>query len=112
MPSGRTAGHADPVGVDVVLRGVGPQPANGRLDIVNGGGEGIFRSQPIGDGHGDIAVLGQAEAQAVVTLAIAGPEAAAVDAQDRREGTIALLRPGQVELKVLVVGVGVLDARS
>ena len=33
------------------------EPADGRLDVVDGGGERVLRGQAVADGHGDVAVL-------------------------------------------------------
>src|SRR5262249_15755642 len=111
VAAGRPARDADAVGVEVILAGVGPQPAHRLLDVVDGGGERVLRRQPVGHGRRDVALLRQAHAQAVVAVAVAGAEPAAVDAEHRREGAVALFGPGEVELQVLPVRVGVLDVR-
>ena len=69
MSASRTAGDADTIGMDLVLLGVGPQPADSRFDIVDGRRELVLWSQPISHGDSDVALFGQADAQAVVALA-------------------------------------------
>ena len=69
-----------------------------------------FRARPQLVSRMNIALLRQPNAEVVVTLPGARAKAAAVDAQDGRERPDAALGPGQVELEMLVVGIGVLDA--
>ena len=105
----RTSRDADAIRIDLVFLRIGPQPANGRLHVMDGRRELIFRCEAIADRHGDVAMLGQPNAKAVVSLPAAGPEAAAVNAGNRRKRPIASLGPGHVELKVLAVRVRVFD---
>ena len=111
MSAGRTAGHADPLRVDLVLCRIGPQPADGRLGVVDGGRELVLRREAIGDRRRDVAALGELLAERVVRLPLAGAKAAAVNAEDGGQRPVARLRPGQVELQMLVVGIAVLDSR-
>ena len=111
VTTSRTAGDADAVRIDLVFLGIGPQPTNRRLDVMDGSRELVFRRQPITCRGGDVALFGQPDAEAIVALASAGPEAAPVNAEDRWKRTVAHLGAGQVELEVLTVRVGVLDVR-
>ena len=106
MSARGAAGDADPLRIDVVFGGVGPQKADGRLHIMHGGGKRIFRSETVADGDGHVALLGELHAQGVVARAVAGAEAAAMDAEDRGEGAIARLRTSHVQLQMLLVRIG------
>src|SRR5579872_1766172 len=108
MAARGAAGHADAIGVDVVPGGVRAKPPDSRLHVVDGGGERVFRREPVGDRGGDVPAIRELADQAVVSIARAGPEAAAVDAEHGGEGAVAL-RPGDVHLEVLAIGVRVLD---
>src|SRR5206468_2275006 len=48
----READGADAVGVDAVLAGVGAEPADGGLAILDAGGEAVFRGEPVIRGGG------------------------------------------------------------
>ena len=109
MTPGRSARHADPRRVDVIPARVRPQPAHGRLHVVDRGRELVLRREAVRDGRRNITALGEADDQVVIPLAASGPEPAAVDANHRREGALAGLRPREVELHVLAVGAGVDD---
>ena len=110
VPTRRAPGGADAVGIDVVLLGIGPQPADGRLDVVYGGGELVLGGQPIADRHGNVAPFRQLEAEGVVGVAMTGAESAAMDADHGGERTGSVAWAGEVDLQVLVVGIRVLDA--
>src|SRR5262249_5352540 len=84
----------------------------GCLHVVNGCRKWVLRGQAVADRDGDVAVLCQADAQSVVALSAAGAEATAVNADDRRQRTLGGLWPGEVELKVLAVRVGVYQSRT
>jgi len=101
MAAGRVAGHADPVGIDVVRRGVRAQPAQRGLHVVDRGGVGELRRQAVGHRRGGVPVLGEHLAAAVPALALAGAEAAAMDAEDRRGFARRRLGPREVELQRL-----------
>ena len=109
VAAGGTAGGADAGGVDVIFGGVGAQPADGGLAIVHGGGEGEFGGEAVGDGDGDVAVLGEDDAEFVVGVARTGAEAPAVNAEDGGEGAGGVFGAGEIELEVGVVGVGVFE---
>ena len=111
MASRGPAGDADAVGIDVVLLGVGPQPANRRFHVMNRRRELVFRSEPITDCCCNIALLGKPKSESIVTLAGACPESAAMNADNRGERTLAAFGPGQVQLKMLPIGVRVFDVR-
>ena len=101
---------ADAAGIHLVLGRIGPQPTHCRLDVVDGGRELVLGGEPIAHRDSDVALLRQAHAEAVVTLARSGAEAAAVDQHDRRERSCALLGPRQVDLQMLTIGVRVFEA--
>ena len=70
----------------------------------------ILRGQPVAYGRGHEPALSQFQAQRIVSIAMTGPETAAVDAQyDGQEGG-RLLRSREVELQMLGVGIGVFNA--
>jgi hypothetical protein len=79
------AGDADTLWIDVVLSSIRPHPAHRCLAVVDGRRELVLRGEAVGDGDGDVALLGQFDATAVPALAVAGAEAAAVDADHSRE---------------------------
>ena len=91
--------------------GVGPQPADGRLDVVDGRRELVLRGQAVGDGHGDVAVLGEADAQRRRSpRALPARKPPPWMQTTAGNGPSPFFGPGQVQLQVLAVGVGVLDA--
>ena len=112
VATGGSTGDTDAVRVDVIFGGACAQPADGGFTVMDCGGEGIFGRKTVGDGDGDISVLGEVKAELVVSFAGAGAEAAAVDADDGGEGAGGVLGLGEVELEMLVIGVGVFDGAS
>lgn len=109
VSAGGSAGSADAIGIDVVFLGVGSEPADGCLDVVDGGGELVLRSESIADGDGDVAVLGESDALLIVAFAVACSESAAVNADDGRKGAFACFGTCHVELQMLIVRVGIFD---
>ncbi len=110
VSAGRTSRRANAVGVDVVLFRVGSQPAHGRLRVMHCRGELVLGRQPIADSYGDIALLCEFEAQAVIAVAVPGAKSAAVNAHNCRKRPIAGFRPGHIDLQVLIVGIRVFDS--
>src|SRR6185295_18172715 len=86
-------------------------PPNRRFGVVYRGGKLILRRKPITNGHGHEAVLGEGQAKFVITLSGTSAETAAVDAKHGRERTSPVLRPGEIQLKMLLIRVGIFDVR-
>ena len=110
MPAGRAARDADAIRVDVVLLGIGPQPAHRGLGVVDRGRERILGSEPVADRHRDVALLREADALGIVALARCRRGSRRRGCRGRRGRPAADLGPGQVELQMLIVRVRVLDA--
>src|SRR5262249_61417599 len=80
VPARRLADDADLVRVEVVLLGVGPDPADGRLAIVNLRRPGLLRGETVADGDGGVFAVGDVARQAAVAAAaVAAKPGAAVD---------------------------------
>ena len=112
MPAGRITDGADAVGIDVIFFGIEPHPADGGFGIVNGGWELEFGREAIGNRHRDIATARQFFAERIPAGAIAGAKTSAMNADNRGEWSRILgdfPGPGEVELKMLIIRVGVFD---
>src|SRR5262245_5187230 len=95
MAAGRSADHAEMLGVEVELLGIGPQPADGGLAVMEVLRPGRFAraGQHVIDARADIAILGKRRADILLPagpLGAAG-ETAAVNDEDAGE-SLALLR--------------------
>ena len=112
VPAGGVAGDADAVGVDVILFRIDPQPTHRRLHVVDRRGKLVFGREAVIDRNGDIPALGELLAPVVPAVALSRAEAAAVNADHGGKARVRrdVLRSGEVELQVLLVGVDVLDA--
>ena len=82
VTSGGATGDPDACGIDLEPGGLGSDPAYGGFGIGHGSGEPVFGSEPVAHGESGVAVLGEFDAERVVTLARAGAEAAAVNAEN------------------------------
>jgi hypothetical protein len=71
----------------------------------------ILRREPIRDGGCNEALFRELLAAGVPPFALAGAKSAAMNAEHGWKRSFAILGAGQVELQVLVIGIGVLDAR-
>src|SRR5207249_4248533 len=110
VPARRAAGRANAVGINLVFLRVGTHPTDRRLHVMHRGGELILGSKTIARGDGNVTLLGEGEAKLVVTVAMAGAKSPAMNAHDRRERAGDVFGPGQVELEMLIVRVGIFDA--
>ncbi len=82
---GGTGGGADGThvgGIKVIFGGVGTEEADGGFDVVKREGELVMGRETVGDGGGNVAVLGKANGEGKIALAVAAAEAAAVDQND------------------------------
>ena len=110
VSSRRTTRDPQACRIDLILRSVGPQPADGGFDIVDGGRELIFGGQPVTRGGRDESTLSKLEAKRVVSVPVPGAKAAAVNAKHGRPGAASILGLRQIQLKMLAVGIRVLNA--
>ena len=83
MTARAAAERADMLGVNGILRRVGTEETDGRFRVLERSRELISRGQAIGDGRGNVAVLGQFHGQRNVTLLGPGAKTSAVHQQDR-----------------------------
>ena len=109
MAAGGAAGDANAVWVDTIFCSIGPNPADCCLGVMYRSRELVFRSEPIGNCDGCKAIAGQILNEAIVAIAFAGAEAAAVDADNTGQGAFGIFGPGHIELEVLAIGVGIFD---
>ncbi len=112
MAAGRGPDHADAIGVEPVLRRIGPDPSDRRLDVVDLGRPGRLAAQPVVDrGRGIIAAFHQVGDLAQPHRLVARPERPAVDVHDHRQRLAAggALRQEQVERLARVARAGVRD---
>ena len=103
VPAGRFAPDADVVGIEVILGGVGPQPADGRLAIFDlGREEGVLAEAVVDGGHG-VPLGDQGHGRAVFFAArLPSP---AVNPDDQRQPARGLL--GQIDVQAIsLVAVG------
>ena len=97
VAAGRVAPGGDAAGVELVLAGVGAQPADGGLDVVDGRREAGLLAQPVVDAdHGVAALEGLQDRRDLAVGLVAADEPAAVDGDDDRVRRLALL--GQVQV--------------
>ena len=111
VAAGRGADHADAIGVEPVLRRVGPDPSDRRLAVVDLGRPGRLAAQPVVDrGRGIIAALHEVGDLAQPHRLVARPERPAVDVHDHRQRLAGPGRPGQEQVerlaRILRAGVG------
>ena len=107
VAAGRGAPDADVVGVEVVLGGVGPQPADGRLAVLDLGREdGVLAQAVVDAGHG-VALGGQRHGGAA--LFAAGPPGPAVNPDDQRQPALGLLGQVEVQAVSLVAALNILE---
>ena len=95
---------ADVAGIEVVLLGICPQPANGCLAVLDLGGEEGVLAQSVIDARHGVALADQRDRRA--TFLAAGRPTAPVDPDDDGQGVICL--GGQIQVE-LVAGVSASD---
>ena len=96
VATGGGAPDADVIGVEVVLLGVGPQPADGRFAIFDLGGEHGVLAQAVVDAGRGVALAYQRYGGATVLVAVL--PASAVNPDHQRQGMLGgLLRQVEVE---------------
>ena len=116
VAAGRVAPERDAAAVEPVLAGVGAQPADGGLDVVDRRWEVGLLAQPVVDAdHGVAALEGLQDRPDLTVGLVAADEPAPVDADDDRVRRLALRGQVQIQLlrrrggpvgKVLVHGAG------
>src|SRR5262249_2344292 len=104
------AGDTNPVGIDLIHAGIGLQPSNGGFDVENSCGELVFWREPVTCRDHDIASASQLDQQRIVRVAVARAKASTVYAQHTGKQVIGIFWPGNIELQMLVVRIGVLDS--
>src|SRR5262249_3377461 len=98
----RLADDADLVRVEVVLPGVGPDPADGRLAVVDLRRPDRLPGEAVADSDAGIFAAGDVARQPAVTAgAVAAQPGPAVDVDDHRQGPVVPGRPGQQQVQPL-----------
>jgi len=107
MSAGREADRSDAIRIDLILGGVGAQPAHGRLAILDLGWEPGGRAETITDGHGHVAASRHALDRLFQLLAISRFPTSSVNAHDGREGAFTIFGHGQVQFQVRLASLAI-----
>ena len=118
MSTGRSAGNANAIRIDLIFFSICAQPANGGFRVVNLGGEGLcgggrfffFRVEPhqaVCDRHRDISALGGLGNMRQIRTTVSGVPTAAVNKHQGGKRARAFRGPGQIELEFQIARVAV-----
>lgn len=97
VTSGGASGDSDAFWIDLESGGLGSDPAYGGFGIGHGCGERVFGSEPVAHGESGVAVLGEFDAERIVSLARPGAESAAVNAEHSGQEAGVRARASEVE---------------
>ena len=96
--SGGAAGSTDPGRIDLKADGVLAEEAHPGLSVLKMCRELVARAEPIADGRGDIASLGQSVGNGQEAAAITGAKSTAMDAEDCRIRAVPLRGEDDIHL--------------
>ena len=109
MTSSGAASHTDSCGIDMILRRIRAQPADRSLAILHRRWKAMRGGQTVGNGRSHVAAFGQSHAKLVIALPGAGAKSPTMNAEDDGERAVTGLRLRQIELEMLIFGIGEFD---